>query len=133
MAPAKPKKEGGLEPPKRDPIDWKNPDFYDEKALMKELKRVYDVCHGCRRCFNLCNAFPRLFDAIDESKTMDIDSLAESDYWEVVNDCYLCDRCYLTKCPYVPPHPLNIDFPHLMLRAKAIQKKKGRLPKKRQF
>jgi Fe-S oxidoreductase len=31
----------------------------------------------------------------------------------------------MTKCPYVPPHPWNLDFPHTMLRAKAIKFKKG--------
>jgi len=30
------------------------------------------------------------------------------------------------KCPYVPPHPWNVDFPHLMLRAKAVKFRKGR-------
>ena len=39
----------------------------------------------------------------------------------MVDHCYLCDMCYMTKCPYVPPHPWNVDFPHLMLRAKAYK------------
>jgi Fe-S oxidoreductase len=33
--------------------------------------------------------------------------------------------CYMTKCPYVPPHPWNVDFPHLMLRAKAVKNRDG--------
>jgi glycerol-3-phosphate dehydrogenase subunit C len=33
--------------------------------------------------------------------------------------------CYMTKCPYVPPHPWNVDFPHVMLRAKAVKFKNG--------
>jgi Fe-S oxidoreductase len=33
--------------------------------------------------------------------------------------------CYMVKCPYVPPHPWNVDFPHLMVRAKAKQFKDG--------
>ena len=48
-------------------------------------------------------------------------------YWKVVEHCYLCDMCYMTKCPYVPPHPWNVDFPHLMLRAKAVRASKGEL------
>jgi Fe-S oxidoreductase len=32
----------------------------------------------------------------------------------------------MTKCPYVPPHPWNLDFPHLMLRAKAVAFRKGK-------
>lgn len=117
-------KEGSLEAPQRHAIDWRNPDFYDEGTLNQELHRVYDVCHGCRRCFNLCHAFPTLFDLIDESPTGELDSVDVAQYGRVVDQCYLCDMCFLTKCPYVPPHPLNIDFPHLMLRAKAVKHKK---------
>ena len=118
-------REGSLEPPKRHPLEWQKPEFYDEGLLMHELERVYDVCHGCRRCFNLCNAFPTLFDLVDESKTGELDGVDRKDFWKVVDQCYLCDMCFMTKCPYVPPHPLNIDFPHLMLRAKAVKHKKG--------
>ena len=118
-------REGNLEPPKRHPIDWQNPDFYNEGLLMHELGRVYDVCHGCRRCFNLCTAFPTLFDLVDESQTGELDSVDHKDFWKVVDQCYLCDMCFMTKCPYVPPHPLNIDFSHLMLRAKAVKFERG--------
>jgi len=118
-------REGNLEAPTRHPIDWKNPEFYDETALFTELERVFDICHGCRRCFNLCQSFPKMFDAIDESDSMEVDGLKRIDYWEVIDHCYLCDMCYMSKCPYVPPHEWNLDFPHLMLRAKAIKFKKG--------
>ena len=118
-------REGSLEAPTRHPLDWKNPDFYNEDKLMHELERIYDICHGCRRCVSLCTAFPTLFDLIDESSTMEVDGVAKADYWKVVDECYLCDLCYMTKCPYVPPHPWNLDFPHTMLRAKAIKYKKG--------
>ena len=114
-------REGSLEAPTRHPLDWKSEAFYDQGALDKELERVYEICHGCRRCVNLCTAFPTLFDLIDESKTMEIDGVAKQDYWKVIDQCYLCDMCYMTKCPYVPPHPWNVDFPHLMLRAKAVK------------
>lgn len=117
--------EGSLEAPTRHPINWRDPSFYDEAALDKELERVFDICHGCRRCFSLCNSFPTLFDAIDAAPTGEIDSVEKKVYWDVVDHCYLCDMCYMTKCPYVPPHPWNLDFPHLMLRAKAIKLKKG--------
>jgi Fe-S oxidoreductase len=118
-------REGSLEAPTRHPLDWRNPDFYDEDALNKELERVYDICHGCRRCVSLCHAFPTLFDLVDESSTMEVDGVAREDYMKVVDHCYLCDLCYMTKCPYVPPHEWNVDFPHLMLRAKAVKHKKG--------
>ena len=113
--------EGSLAAPTRHAIAWRDPGFYDEAALFDELHRVYDLCHGCRRCFSLCNAFPLLFDAIDASPTGELDGVDRKVYWEVAEHCYLCDMCYMTKCPYVPPHPWNIDFPHLMLRAKAVQ------------
>ncbi len=114
-------REGSLEAPTRHPLNWKAPEFYNEDALFSELERVYDICHGCRRCVSLCNAFPTLFDLVDESSTMEVDSVAKKDYWKVVDHCYLCDLCYLTKCPYVPPHEWNLDFPHVMLRAKAVK------------
>lgn len=118
-------KEGSLEAPTRHPLDWKSEDFYDETKLFAELERVYDICHGCRRCVNLCTAFPALFDLIDESPTMELDGVEKSRYWEVIDRCYLCDMCYMSKCPYVPPHPWNVDFPHLQLRAKAVKFRKG--------
>lgn len=118
-------REGNLEAPTRHPLDWKNPEFYDEESLFQELERVYDICHGCRRCVSLCQSFPTLFDLVDESDTFEVDGVAKEDYWKVVDHCYLCDLCYMTKCPYVPPHEWNLDFPHLMLRAKAIKYKKG--------
>ena len=119
-------REGSLEAPKRHPLDWKNPDFYDEAKLLDEVQRVFDICQGCRRCVNLCTAFPRLFDLIDEGASGELDGVEKQKYWEVVDRCYLCDMCFMTKCPYVPPHPWNVDFPHLMLRAKAVKYKKGK-------
>ena len=119
-APIEKRREGSLEAPTRHPLDWKNPDFWSQESLDKELGRVFGICHGCRRCVSLCNSFPTLFDLVDESETMEIDGVARSDYWKVVQHCYLCDLCYMTKCPYVPPHEWNVDFPHLMLRAKAV-------------
>ena len=121
-------REGGLSAPTRHPIDWENPAFYDTEALNQELERVFDVCHGCRRCFSLCESFPVLFDLVDQSTTLEVDGVAVEDYDKVVDHCFLCDLCYMTKCPYVPPHELNIDFPHLMLRAK-INKRKQKKPK----
>ncbi len=117
-------REGSLEAPTRHPIDWQDETFWDEKNLFSELERVFDICHGCRRCVSLCNAFPTLFDLVDESDTMEVDGVAKEDYWRVVDHCYLCDLCFLTKCPYVPPHEWDVDFPHLMLRAKAVHFRK---------
>jgi glycerol-3-phosphate dehydrogenase subunit C len=120
-------REGSLEAPTRHPLDWRNPKFYDSAALEQELERVFDICHGCRRCFSLCNAFPTLFDAVDETSTGEVGQVDKKVYWKVVDHCYLCDMCFMTKCPYVPPHPWNVDFPHLMLRAKAQRARSGEL------
>ena len=118
-------REGSLEAPTRHALGWQDPEFYNEAALNKELERVFDICHGCRRCVILCDAFPTLFDLVDESSTMEVDGVAKEDYAKVVDQCFMCDLCYQTKCPYVPPHEWAVDFPHLMLRAKAVQFKKG--------
>lgn len=121
MSSTKITKEGSLEAPTRHAIDWQNEEFWNQQALNEEMERVFDICHGCRRCVSLCNSFPTLFDLIDESDTMEVDGVDKQDYAKVVDQCYLCDMCYMSKCPYVPPHEWNLDFPHLMLRAKAIQ------------
>jgi glycerol-3-phosphate dehydrogenase subunit C len=118
-------REGSLGAPTRHALAWQQPQFYDAGALQKELERVFDICHGCRRCFNLCNSFPTLFSLIDESKTGELDGVDKQAFGQVVDQCYLCDMCYMTKCPYVPPHPWNVDFPHLMLRAKAVKNRSG--------
>lgn len=118
-------REGSLEAPTRHPLDWTNPDFYDEEKLHTEMERVFDMCHGCRRCLSLCGSFPTLFDLVDATDDGEVHGVDKKDYDKVVDECFLCDVCYVTKCPYVPPHPWNLDFPHLMLRAKAVKFKNG--------
>jgi glycerol-3-phosphate dehydrogenase subunit C len=118
--------EGSLEAPVRHPIEWQNPEFYDMAAIEKEMLRVFDICHGCRRCFNLCDSFPRLFDLADNSATGELDVVDPKEYKTVVDACTLCDLCFMTKCPYVPPHAFNLDFPHLMLRYRAAEHALGK-------
>ena len=118
-------REGSLEAPTRHVIPWQEESYYDEAALDAELHRVFDICHGCRRCFNLCDSFPRLFDLVDESPTGELDSVDSKDFKPVIDACTLCDMCFMTKCPYVPPHEFDLDFPHLILRARAIEHRKG--------
>ena len=120
--------EGSLKAPTRHPIAWRDADFYDEAKLDAELRRVFDICHGCRRCFNLCDSFPRLFDLIDAADTGELDGVESRDFKSVADACTLCDMCFMTKCPYVPPHEFNIDFPHLMLRYRAVELKQGKVP-----
>ncbi len=118
-------REGSLEAPTRHALDWRSEAFYDLDAIEKEMERVFDICHGCRRCFNLCESFPRLFDMVDESSTGELDGVPKERYGEVVEACTLCDMCFMTKCPYVPPHEWALDFPHLMLRFRAAELKKN--------
>jgi glycerol-3-phosphate dehydrogenase subunit C len=120
-------REGSLDAPVRHPIEWHDPEFYDSERIDAEMRRVFDICHGCRRCFNLCDSFPRLFDLIDASDTGELDSVASADFKPVVDACTLCDMCFMTKCPYVPPHEFNLDFPHLMLRYRAAELKDGKV------
>ena len=117
--------EGSLEAPTRHVIPWQDEAWYDEAALDAELRRVFDICHGCRRCFNLCDSFPILFDAIDESPNEEVEDLSGEQLASVVDACTLCDMCFMTKCPYVPPHSFDLDFPHLMLRHRAVEHRKG--------
>jgi len=119
-------REGSLDAPTRHVIDWRNPDFTDPEKLDAEMRRVFDICHGCRRCFNLCDSFPRLFDLIDDSETGELESVKSEDFASVVEACTLCDMCFMTKCPYVPPHEFDLDFPHLMLRYRAMEAKQGK-------
>jgi Fe-S oxidoreductase len=113
-------REGNLEAPTRHPLDWESPGFWERAALEAEQERIFHICHGCRRCVSLCHAFPTLFDLVDNSETLEVDGVAKADFPKVSEQCYLCDLCYQVKCPYTPPHPWNVDFPHLMLRAKAV-------------
>src|SRR6185312_6993211 len=112
--------EGSLEAPTRHPIDWRNEEFYDPAKLETEMRRVFEICHGCRRCFNLCDSFPRLFDLIDSNPTEDVEGVKTEDFSKVTEACTLCDMCFMTKCPYVPPHPWQVDFPHLLLRHRIV-------------
>ncbi len=121
-------REGSLEAPIRHPLGWQDDEFYDPEKIDAELRRVFDICHGCRRCFNLCDSFPRLFDLIDESESGELDTVESSEFSPVIEACTLCDLCFMTKCPYVPPHDFDLDFPHLMLRARAAAFKRGEVP-----
>jgi glycerol-3-phosphate dehydrogenase subunit C len=120
-------REGSLEAPTRHPLRWQDPDFYDMAKIEAECDRVFDICHGCRRCFNLCDSFPRLFALVDNSPTEELDAVNKADYKQVVDACTLCDMCFMTKCPYVPPHEFNLDFPHLMLRYRAAEQRQGKI------
>ena len=91
--------EGSLEAPIRRAIQWQEEAFTNPEDLDVELRRVFDICHGCRRCFNLCDAFPRLFDLIDSSETGELDSVDSASFRHVADACTLWDMCFMT-CSY---------------------------------
>ena len=103
-------------PALRPPIDWEAPEFLDAGALDDELRRVAGVCHTCRRCEDLCESFPRLFDLIDSAG--DVGAVKSTGFESVGAACTLCDMCY-PVCPYTPPHVHAVDFPALMVRQRA--------------
>ena len=81
--PVEASREGSLEAPTRHPIAWANPDFADREKTEAEMRRIFDICHGCRRCFNLCDSFPRLFDLIDNGPTGEVDGVPKEKYADV--------------------------------------------------
>lgn len=101
-----------------------DPAYLDERDLRGELGRVFDLCHGCRLCFNLCPSFPTLFDFVD-AHDGDVAAMTAAEQDQVVDECYQCKLCY-PKCPYVPPHEWQLDFPRLMMRARAVRHEAGR-------
>jgi len=85
-------REGSVDAPTRHPIAWKSEAFWDKDSLNDELERVFDVCHGCRRCVSLCDAFPTLFDLIDESETLEVDGVDKADLakWRISAISVIC-------------------------------------------
>jgi glycerol-3-phosphate dehydrogenase subunit C len=107
-------------------LDIRAPSFLDRASLDGEFGRVFDLCHQCRRCFDLCPSFDVLFKRIDQTGE-DASGLTAADNKQVLDLCYQCKLCY-NHCPYTPPHDWAIDFPRLMLRAKAVEvKERGRV------
>ena len=115
---------GSDRPDSRPAIDWEAPAFLDAGALDGELRRVAGVCHTCRRCEDLCESFPRLFDLIDGRGG--VGSLGSDAFDSVGAACTLCDMCY-PVCPYTPPHVHAVDFPALMMRQRAQAQRSGKV------
>ena len=102
-------------------LDIRSPEFWKLDQVDRELRRVYDICGGCRRCLPLCPSFKVMFDRLDADPVDgDIDKMPAADVKEVVDLCYQCKLCY-NHCPYTPPHRWQVDFPRLMLRARAAE------------
>jgi glycerol-3-phosphate dehydrogenase subunit C len=82
---------------------------------------VTEVCDGCRRCHRLCPSFDFMLERVDDHEG-DVSKLAPGDYRRIVDLCWQCKLCF-NHCPYTPPHRFDLDFPRLMLRAKAARVK----------
>jgi glycerol-3-phosphate dehydrogenase subunit C len=106
-------------------VVWTSPDYLNEQQCVASMERVFDVCATCRRCLSQCSTFPALFDLIDESEDSELSSVPKSRYLDLADHCHLCDQCHVGHCPYSTPHPQQIDFPAIMLRAKAVKFAKG--------
>jgi len=101
------------------PFDPADPGFYDTAAVEKELARVTEICDGCRRCHRLCPSFDHMLERVDAHEG-DVSKVARADYRRIVDLCWQCKLCF-NHCPYTPPHRFDLDFPRLMLRAKAAR------------
>ncbi|MBI3812609.1 MAG: Fe-S oxidoreductase [Nitrospirae bacterium] len=100
-------------------IAFNSPKFKDPAAFQSETSRVYEICNGCRRCFNLCPSFDVLFRGIDD-KDGEVNALEAPVLNQVVDLCYYCKLCF-NHCPYCPPHKYDLDFPRLMLWGKHLK------------
>ncbi|HEY3353730.1 MAG TPA: heterodisulfide reductase-related iron-sulfur binding cluster [Polyangia bacterium] len=121
--------------PGRVPFDLGAPDFLDPGALDREARRIFDICHGCRLCLSFCPSFPALFDAIDgheERGEGEVAALTQPEIDRVVDLCYQCKLCFV-NCPYTPPHEWAVDFPRVVLRAKAVRAKQHGVTRQDRF
>jgi glycerol-3-phosphate dehydrogenase subunit C len=104
-------------------FDPQAPDFYDPSAVEGELRRVTDICHTCRRCYNLCPSFDVLFRALDRPEVDgEADRLDAKDLGAFSDLCYSCKLC-IPHCPYTPPHRWDVDVPRLVFRHRASRVK----------
>ncbi len=108
-------------------FDPNEPRFWDADDLEYEMRRAFEICHGCRMCVTYCGSFPSLFDRIDElnekhGKPHDSMSLDADDMRKVVDLCWQCKICYV-KCPYTPDdnHEWQLDFPRVLWREKVVR------------
>ena len=95
-------------------VHYDDPDYLDADALERELRRVAEICHQCRRCLPLCPSFPTLFELVDATDR-EVAGVSREGFDRVNELCYHCKLCY-NHCPYTPPHEWDVDFPALMRR-----------------
>jgi glycerol-3-phosphate dehydrogenase subunit C len=101
-----------------DPSDAR---YWDPGALEGEVRRVFEICHGCRMCFKFCDSFPRLFELLDKRYEGDVHRVTAADVDPVMDACFQCKLCEV-QCPYTPRdgHEFQVDFPKLVHRHTAV-------------
>ncbi len=106
--------------------DPKDPKYWDLNSLQYELQRTFDICHGCRMCFDYCGSFETLFKTLDSYAEGDVTKINEKDIQNIIDLCYHCKLCYV-NCPYTDKdqHPFHLNFAGLMQRAVHIRAKKN--------
>ena len=106
--------------------DPNDPKYWDKSALDKEIKRAFEICHGCRMCFKYCDSFPSLFSFLDNDLDGDVHKVTEAQTKKVMDACFQCKLCEV-QCPYTPrdKHEFQLDFPKLVHRYKAQEQKKS--------
>ncbi len=101
---------------------YDDPSYWDPASLERELRRVGEICHQCRRCLPLCPSFPTLFDLVDATED-EIAGVTNEGFDRVNELCFHCKLCY-NHCPYTPPHEWDVDFPALMRRQQLVRSKR---------
>jgi glycerol-3-phosphate dehydrogenase subunit C len=109
-----------------DELGYEDPAYSNPESLERELRRVGDICHQCRRCLPLCPSFPKLFELVDATD-QEIAGVAMSGFDEVNELCFHCKLCY-NHCPYTPPHEWDVDFPALMRRHQITRTRRDGIP-----
>ncbi|HEY0713679.1 MAG TPA: heterodisulfide reductase-related iron-sulfur binding cluster [Polyangia bacterium] len=114
-----------------DPVE---PVYWDTKALKEEVTRVFEICHGCRMCFKYCDAFPNLFDLVDNKHDGHVTAITDAETSDVMDDCFQCKLCEV-QCPYTPRdgHPFLLDFPKLVHRYKAVRARENGVSRRDKF
>jgi Fe-S oxidoreductase len=113
--------------------DPSDPKYYDKQGLDGEIRRVFEVCHGCRMCFKYCDSFPLLFGKLDKERDGDVRKLTQEDIGGVMDACFQCKLCEV-QCPYTPRdhHAYQLDFPKLVHRWRANDAREHGIPLREQ-
>jgi glycerol-3-phosphate dehydrogenase subunit C len=95
--------------------------YWDGGGLEQEVRRAFEICHGCRMCFKYCDSFPTLFSLLDRQYDGDVHRVTAGDVQAVMDACFQCKLCEV-QCPYTPRdgHEFKLDFPALVHRYDAV-------------